>query len=73
MGRFTNRFTRRNAVFAMVKPSGADLELIRVVPEFVAPDNNGAAYEKCIAMYRDLSGIGDAADTVPAEGIDQQV
>lgn len=53
----------------------SDIDEINAFPEFTAPNGNGVAFEKFVAMYREIVGVStfDEPDALPASIIDQQV
>jgi len=53
----------------------SDMDAVNAIPEFTAPKGNGAAFDKFMAMYREIVGITSPVDsgTQLAAGIDQKV
>lgn len=49
----------------------SELDAISDIPEFTAPSGNGVAFEKFMAIYRDLAGVGESegASAVSETGI----
>lgn len=53
----------------------SDMDAINAIPEITPPKGNGAAFDKFMAMYREIAGVASPVDTGTqlAAGIDQQV
>jgi hypothetical protein len=53
----------------------SDMDTGKAIPQFTAPQGNGVAFEKFMAMYREITEIAAPVDagTQPAAVIDQQV
>ena len=50
----------------------SEMSAISAIPEFTAPKGNGAAFEKFMAIYRDLAGVemSDDVSVAPEAGVD---
>ena len=50
----------------------SEMSAISAIPEFTTPKGNGAAFEKFMAIYRDLAGVekSDDVSVTPEAGVD---